>query len=144
MTVRLSWDPPRLLQSLIRFDTTNPPGDERDCIAYISGLLSEAGFDHNLLGRSPERPNLVARLKGQGRPPPLLFYGHVDVVSTDGQDWLHPPSEGKVVDGCIWGRGALDMKGGLSMMLAALVQAKAEALPLEGDVVLAVVGDEEG
>lgn len=136
--------PVEILQSLIRFDTTNPPGNEADCVAYVNSLLTRAGFETTLLAKDPNRPNLIARLKGQGNAPPLLLYGHVDVVTTLGQVWTHPPFEGVIVDGCVWGRGALDMKGGIAMMLAAFLKAKAEGLPTSGDVVLAILSDEEG
>ncbi len=135
--------PAELLQRLIRFDTTNPPGNEAECIAYINELLTEAGIKTTILARAPERPNLIARLSGQGNASPLLLYGHVDVVTTENQRWQHPPFEGKMVDGFIWGRGALDMKGGVAMMLAAFLRAKAEGAQLPGDVVLAIVSDEE-
>jgi acetylornithine deacetylase/succinyl-diaminopimelate desuccinylase-like protein len=78
-------NPVEMLQRLIRFDTTNPPGNERECIPYISNLLTEAGCDFTAVGSSPDRPNLIARLKGQGTAPPLLLYGHVDVVTTADQ-----------------------------------------------------------
>ncbi|MCX5995638.1 MAG: M20/M25/M40 family metallo-hydrolase [Chloroflexi bacterium] len=107
--------PVELLQSLIRFDTTNPPGNEAECVSYVNRLLSEAGFTTTLLAKDPNRPNLITRLKGQGSAPPLLLYGHVDVVTTLGQGWTYPPFEGKIVDGCVWGRGTLDMKGACSM-----------------------------
>ena len=135
--------PAELLQRLIQFDTTNPPGNESECISFINGLLSEAEIETNILSYTPERPNLIARLYGQGKVSPLLLYGHVDVVTTENQKWQHPPFEGKVADGFVWGRGALDMKGGVAMMLAAFLRAKAENLKLPGDVILTVVGDEE-
>ena len=136
--------PVEILQNLIRFDTTNPPGNEAECVAYVNKLLSEAGFTTILLAKTPNRPNLIARLKGQGSAPPLLLYGHVDVVTTLGQGWTHPPFEGAIVDGCVWGRGALDMKGGVAMMLSAFIRAKAEDLNPAGDIVLAILSDEEG
>jgi acetylornithine deacetylase/succinyl-diaminopimelate desuccinylase-like protein len=114
--------PAELLQRLIRFDTTNPPGNEAECIAYINELLTGAGIKTTILAKAPERPNLIARLSGQGSAPPLLLYGHVDVVTTENQKWQHPPFEGKAADGFIWGRGALDMKGGVAMMLAAFLR----------------------
>jgi len=137
-------DPVEMLQRLIRFDTTNPPGNERECVAYISNLLTEAGCDFTVVGISPDRPNLIARLKGQGTAPPLLLYGHVDVVTTADQTWQHPPFEGRLVDGYVWGRGALDMKSGIVMMLSAFLKAKTEGVHLPGDVILALVSDEEG
>ena len=136
--------PTELLQRLIRFDTTNPPGNEAECISFISDLLAGSGIKTTILSRTPERPNLIARLSGQGNASPLLLYGHVDVVTTENQKWQHPPFEAKVVDGFIWGRGALDMKGGIAMMLTAFLRAKIEELQLPGDVVLALVSDEEG
>jgi acetylornithine deacetylase/succinyl-diaminopimelate desuccinylase-like protein len=135
--------PAELLQNLIRFDTTNPPGNERQCIKYINGLLKDAGFETILVARTPERPNLIARLKGEGKAPPLLLYGHVDVVTVEGQQWTYPPFEGRLVDGYIWGRGALDMKSGVAMMLAAFLKARAEKATLPGDVIFCAVADEE-
>ncbi len=136
--------PVQLLQNLIRFDTSNPPGNETECIKYINGLLTGAGCETNVLAKVPDRPSLIARLKGQGNAPPLMLYGHVDVQITTNQTWQHPPFEGKIVDGYIWGRGALDMKGGVAMMLASFLRAKAEGLTPAGDVVLALLSDEEG
>ena len=135
--------PAELLQQLIRFNTTNPPGNEAECISYIKELLDAAGIDSTILARTPERPNLVARLPGAGNAPPLLLHGHVDVVTTENQKWQQPPFEGKMAGGFIWGRGALDMKGGVAMMLSAVLRAKAEGAELPGDVVLAIVSDEE-
>lgn len=135
--------PAALLQHLIRFDTTNPPGNEAACIAYINGLLTEAGIETTVKARDPNRPNLVARLKGRGEAAPLLLQGHVDVVTTANQDWQHPPFGGELIDGCVWGRGALDMKGAVAMMVSALLRAKAEGMSPPGDVLLAVLSDEE-
>jgi acetylornithine deacetylase/succinyl-diaminopimelate desuccinylase-like protein len=135
--------PAELLQRLIQFDTTNPPGNETVCITYINGLLTDAGIQTKVIEAKPGRPNLVARLPGAGTAPPLLLYGHVDVVTTVDQTWTHPPFAGELIDGYIWGRGALDMKGGVAMMLAAFLRAKAEGAAVPGDVVLAILCDEE-
>jgi acetylornithine deacetylase/succinyl-diaminopimelate desuccinylase-like protein len=135
--------PVEILQNLIRFDTTNPPGNEAPCIAYIDELLTVAGFETHILAREEPRANLVTRLPGQGLAPPLLMYGHVDVVTTADQPWTQPAFEGKLLNDYVWGRGALDMKGAVAMMLAALLRAKAEGFTPPGDVVLALVSDEE-
>ena len=135
--------PAELLQKLIQFNTTNPPGNEVECINYIDRLLKDAGIETKIFALDPNRPNLVARIKGEGRAAPILLYGHVDVVTTANQQWTHPPFEGKLVDGFIWGRGALDMKGGVAMMVAAFIRAKVENQKLPGDVILAIVSDEE-
>ncbi|MBC8100575.1 MAG: M20/M25/M40 family metallo-hydrolase [Armatimonadetes bacterium] len=135
--------PAELLQQFIRFDTTNPPGNEAACIAYIDGILRDAGFETTIVGKTPARTNLITRLKGAGEAPPLLIYGHVDVVPTAGQDWAQPPFGGDLVDGYIWGRGALDMKGADVMFMCALMRARAEGIVPPGDVILALVSDEE-
>jgi acetylornithine deacetylase/succinyl-diaminopimelate desuccinylase-like protein len=135
--------PVELLRELIRFDTTNPPGNERECISYIERLLSDAGLETVVRGREPDRPNLVARLRGRGNSPPLLLYGHVDVVTTANQQWQHPPFEAELLDGYVWGRGAIDMKGGIAMMLGALLRARARGLEPAGDVVFCALADEE-
>ena len=135
--------PVELLQNLIRFDTTNPPGKEGECIAYIYDLLKDAGCRPNVLAKQANRPNLITRLQGRGEAPPLLLYGHVDVVTTAHQGWSHPPFEGRIVDGYVWGRGALDMKGGVAMMLAAFLRAKAEGFEPAGDILFSVMSDEE-
>jgi len=135
--------PVELLQQLIRFDTTNPPGNEAECIGYLRGLLEEAGCDVELYAKEPSRPNLISRLVGRGDRVPLLLQGHVDVVTTSGQDWTRPPFGGELVDGFVWGRGALDMKGGVAMMVSAFLRAAREQTALPGDVVLCVLADEE-
>ena len=134
--------PAQLLQELIRFDTTNPPGAERACIEHIGALLTAEGIEWKTYGASPERPNLVARLPGGGGPG-LVLQGHVDVVTTVNQKWTRPPFSGDLVDGWIWGRGALDMKNGVAMMVSAFIRAKREAVILPGDLVLTVLADEE-
>lgn len=134
--------PTELLQQLIRFDTTNPPGDEAACVEFVRGLLGEAGIESELYEKVPGRPNLVARIEGGGRPP-LLLQGHVDVVTTAGQSWARPPFGGELVDGYVWGRGAVDMKGPVAMLVSAFVRAKQEGTELPGDVILAVLADEE-
>lgn len=136
-------NPVELLQNLLRFDTTNPPGDEAECIAYVDSLFQDAGIETVIAGRVENRPNLIARLKGRGEAPPLLMHGHVDVVTTANQNWQHDPFGGEIIDGYVWGRGALDMKGAVANMICALLRAKAEGFVPAGDIILAVVADEE-
>jgi acetylornithine deacetylase/succinyl-diaminopimelate desuccinylase-like protein len=136
-------NPAQLLQTLIRFDTTNPPGNEAACIGYLDELLREAGLATTILAKDPARPNLIARLPGNGNAPPLLLQGHVDVVSTAGQQWTHPPFAGIEHDGFIWGRGALDMKSGVAMMTSALLHLAQSGTTPNGDILLCVLSDEE-
>ena len=134
--------PVELLQELIRFDTTNPPGNEAACIDFLRAQLEEAGCETQTYEQEPGRPNLVSRLPG-GDAPPLLLQGHVDVVTTALQDWRHPPFAGVLEDGYVWGRGALDMKAGVAMLVHAFLRAKHEQVQLPGDLVLLVLSDEE-
>ncbi|MCB0062298.1 MAG: M20/M25/M40 family metallo-hydrolase, partial [Caldilineaceae bacterium] len=112
--------PVEILQTLVQMDTTNPPGNEVICINYLDGLLKEAGFETTILAKDPSRPNLIARLSGRGEAPALVMQGHVDVVTTVGQDWEQPPFSANIIDGVLWGRGSLDMKSGVTMMTTAV------------------------
>lgn len=136
-------NPVKLLQDLISFDTTNPPGNEDECIRYLYKLLTDAGIETRILGKNSSRTNLIARLKGSGSAPPFLMYGHIDVVTTEDQKWSHSPFSGTIADSCIYGRGALDMKGAVAMMVCALIKMKASKLNPPGDIILCIVGDEE-
>jgi acetylornithine deacetylase/succinyl-diaminopimelate desuccinylase-like protein len=135
--------PAELLQRLIRFNTTNPPGSEAMCVSYLRDLLTSAGIECTLFARDSARPNLIARLPGQGRSAALLLYGHVDVVTTEHQRWTYDPFAAEEHEGFIWGRGALDMKSGIAMMVSAVLRARASGLTPPGDVVLAILSDEE-
>ena len=132
-----------LLGDLIRFDTTNPPGNESACVAHVRRMLEEAGVETRIVAKDDARPNLIARVRGAGEASPLLLYGHVDVVTTSGQDWTHPPFGGELVDGWVWGRGALDMKGGVAMIVDAFLRAARGEIRPRGDVMLAILSDEE-
>jgi acetylornithine deacetylase/succinyl-diaminopimelate desuccinylase-like protein len=135
--------PAELLRQLIRFDTTNPPGSEGACLQHLKDLFDSRGVPAQMLGSSPDRPNLVVRVPGRAEAPPLLMQGHVDVVTTVGQDWSRPPFGGDLVGGWVWGRGALDMKGGVAMMVTALLRSVDDGRPPAGDVVLCCLADEE-
>jgi acetylornithine deacetylase/succinyl-diaminopimelate desuccinylase-like protein len=132
-----------LLQTLIRYDTTNPPGNERECAVYCRDVLQAVGIHADLMGDDSDRVNVISRQRGAGNAPPLLLYGHIDVVPTAAQPWDVPPFEGRLQDGYVWGRGALDMKGGVAMMMDAVMRAHTEDIDLPGDVILALVSDEE-
>jgi acetylornithine deacetylase/succinyl-diaminopimelate desuccinylase-like protein len=132
-----------ILQNLIRFNTTNPPGNEAECIQYIAELLRGAGLEPDIFVLEEPRQNLVCRLPGKGEAPPLMLYGHVDVVTTAGQNWSHDPFAGEIADGYVWGRGAIDMKGELTMFLTAFMRMKAEGITPAGDILFVALSDEE-
>ncbi len=137
-----------LLQKLIRFDTVNPPGTERAAQEYLRDYLTEAGFECELLGAEPERPNLVARLRaadGTDPGPTLCYLSHVDTVLANAEEWsAHGPWSGDLADGCIWGRGALDMKSQTAVEIAAAVGlARSGWRPARGELLIVAVVDEE-
>jgi len=133
----------QILKQLIRFDTSNPPGNEASCIRYLKDLCDTAGLETQIIAKDPERPNLIARLKGNGSAPPLLLQGHVDVVTTQGQSWTQPPFEAVESEGFLWGRGALDMKSGVSMMLSSLLKLKEQNISPHADIIFCAMSDEE-
>ncbi len=132
-----------LLQDLLRFDTTNPPGNETPCVEYIAAMLRREGIEPVVLESAPGRGNLIARLRGDGSLPPLLLMGHVDVVPAEADKWKHPPFAGELIDGMLWGRGATDMKQMVAMELMTLVLLQRERVPLQRDVILMANADEE-
>ncbi len=133
-----------LLQRLIRFNTVNPPGAERECQEYLAGILHDAGFEVELLGRTEERPNLVARLRGEQDGPRLVLLSHVDTVLADPDDWQHDPWSGEIADGELWGRGAQDMKNHTAAEVMAAVSLVREGWrPARGELMVITTVDEE-
>ncbi len=134
-----------LLQALIRFNTVNPPGDERAAQEHTAALLREAGFEVTLLGRTEERPNLVARLKGEADGPTLCLLSHMDTVLAKASEWQRDPWSGDIdEDGVLWGRGALDMKSQTAAEVAAAISlARSGWRPARGELKVVVVVDEE-
>jgi acetylornithine deacetylase/succinyl-diaminopimelate desuccinylase-like protein len=141
----------QLCSDLIRIDTTNPgdhsgPG-ERAAAEYVAERLSEAGLQPQLFESRPGRASVVARIEGADPPdrkrPALLVHGHLDVVPADAGDWQVHPFSGEIRDGCVWGRGAVDMKDMDAMTLAVVRQRLAEGRRPPRDIVLAFVADEE-
>jgi acetylornithine deacetylase/succinyl-diaminopimelate desuccinylase-like protein len=133
-----------VLQRLIRFNTVNPPGNERPALEYLESYLGSAGFETALLGAKEDRPNLVATLAGAADGSTLGFLGHVDTVLADASEWSHDPWSGDVADGFVWGRGALDMKSQVAAEAAGAVSLAASGWrPARGRLRLMFVCDEE-
>jgi acetylornithine deacetylase/succinyl-diaminopimelate desuccinylase-like protein len=133
-----------VLQRLIRFNTVNPPGDEREAIEYLRDLLADAGFECELLAQDDARPNLVARLPGADDGPVLGYLGHVDTVLATPSEWRHEPWSGDLEDGFLWGRGAIDMKSQVAAeVVAAAALARRGWRPARGELKVMCVADEE-
>jgi acetylornithine deacetylase/succinyl-diaminopimelate desuccinylase-like protein len=137
-----------LASDLIRIDSTNPgdhcgPG-ERAVAEHVAGLLAEVGLEPTVLESHPKRTSVVTRIPGEDSSrPALLIHGHLDVVPADPADWQVHPLSGEIVDGCVWGRGAVDMKDMDAMILAVVRQRLREGRRPPRDIVLAFLADEE-
>jgi acetylornithine deacetylase/succinyl-diaminopimelate desuccinylase-like protein len=142
--VNLREEATSLLQRLIRFNTVNPPGNEFEAQTFLSHLLEEAGFECELVGATPDRPNLIARLSGATEGRTLAYLCHVDTVLANPDEWTVDPWSGELRDDFVWGRGALDMKGQVACEVAAAAAlARSGWRPRQGTLKLIVTCDEE-
>ncbi len=131
------------LQALIRIVTVNPPGNETEAANYLARVAAEAGIVHEVAGGQPGRDNFVARLPGNGGGRPVLLLAHTDVVGVERDQWARDPFGGELVDGYVWGRGAVDTKNQVAAHLMVLLLLKREGLTLTRDVIMAASADEE-
>ncbi len=131
-----------LLQDLLRLNTVNPPGNETIAAELLRDYLARSGIPCELVGRSPDRLNLIARLPG-GNGPSLAFLAHTDTVRADPEEWARDPWSGELVDGEVWGRGALDMKNQVAASAVAFASLWREGFRPPGDLILALTADEE-
>ncbi len=133
-----------LCRDLIRIDTSNPTSTERGAAEYVAGKLEEVGLQTQLFESAPGRASVVTRVEGADRSrPALLIHGHLDVVPADAADWSVDPFAGEIRDGCLWGRGAVDMKDMDAMTLAVVRDRLRSGRKPARDLVLAFVADEE-
>jgi acetylornithine deacetylase/succinyl-diaminopimelate desuccinylase-like protein len=132
----------QLLQELLRQNTVNPPGNEIRAANVLWDYFARDGIEIELYAREPERPNVVARLRG-GDGPSLAFLSHTDTVLADPEEWDRDPWSGDVVDEEVWGRGALDMKGQVAASAVAFASLVREGFRPSGDLIFISVADEE-
>jgi succinyl-diaminopimelate desuccinylase len=126
-----------LLARLIGIETCDPPGGEIEIARLVRGYLDDHGIDAELDEFAPGRANVVARLKGDGGRPGLIFSAHFDTVPVGAQPWSHGPFAAEVVGGRLYGRGASDMKSGMAAMIRAAVALRQSNAALAGDLILA-------
>ena len=141
---RLEAETVQHFQALLRLDTSNPPGNEVLAVEYLKRVLEQEGIATQVFASDPKRPNLVARLRGNGKKRPILVMGHTDVVTVDPKKWTHPPFGAVRDGGYIYGRGAVDDKDNLVaglMLMLTLNRAKAA---LDRDVIFLAESGEEG
>lgn len=133
------------LQKLLRLNTMSPPGNEMIAADYIAEAIRDAGIDNvQVLESAPNRANVVARLNSAnptGRP--IVLMGHIDVVTVEPDKWDHDPFGGEIIDGELWGRGALDMKSQVAAELAVFIALNEQDVALQRDVIFVAFADEE-
>ena len=134
----------RHFRALLQFDTSDPPGRELPAARYLQDVLEAEGIPVEMLSVDPERPNVVARLKGDGSEEPLLIMAHTDVVNVDPEKWTFPPFSATVDDGYVYGRGAVDDKDNLATALLVMLELKRQNVPLSRDVIFLAESGEEG
>ena len=132
-----------LLRRMLRFDTTNLPGNELPLARDLAEELQAEGFEPEVLVSGEGRGNLALRCKGDGTRRPLLLLSHLDVVPAEAGQWTHPPFAGEVADGYVWGRGAIDSKLTTAVQLEVVRLCRRLKLPLQRDLVLVAAADEE-
>jgi acetylornithine deacetylase/succinyl-diaminopimelate desuccinylase-like protein len=118
-------------QAIIRLDSTDPPGNEKPVVDYLKQVLEAEGIPVEIFAMEPNRPNLVARIKGTGSKKPLLIVGHTDTVNVDPKKWSHPPFSADREGGWVYGRGTVDDKDNVAatMMAAPTNVQRSEVLP---------------
>ena len=139
--------PPSALEvtrQLLRFDTINPPGQERSCAEYLGRLLEGGGFEVGFYEFAEARTSLVARLGGGDDRPPLCFTGHIDTVPLGAQPWSADPFSGEIEDGKLYGRGSSDMKSGVAAFVIAALGLARLSRPAGGLVLVITAGEETG
>ena len=134
----------RHFTQLIKFDTSDPPGNEAPAAEYLRQVLEQEGIAVEVFSLEPHRPNVVARLKGTGKRRPLLVMGHTDVVNVDPKKWSHPPFGAVRDGGYIYGRGTVDDKDNVVAALMAMLTLKRSKMPLDRDVIFLAEAGEEG
>ena len=134
----------RHFQAILRFDTSNPPGNEKLVVDYLKSVLDGEGIETKVFALDPQRPNLVARLRGSGKKRPVLIMGHTDVVTVDPAKWKHPPFSATREGGYVYGRGTLDDKPSVAAGLMTMLQLKRMKIPLDRDVIFLAEASEEG
>ena len=133
-----------LTRELLRFQTINPPGQERECAEYLGKLLEGGGFQTELHEFADARTSLIARYPGTAGTPPICLTGHIDTVPLGAMPWTQDPFAGDIWEGKLYGRGSSDMKSGVAAFVVAALRLTASSRPASGLVLVITAGEETG
>jgi acetylornithine deacetylase/succinyl-diaminopimelate desuccinylase-like protein len=134
----------RHFQAILRIDSSDPPGNEAPVVEYLKSVLEREGIETKVFALDPKRPNLVARLRGNGKKRPVLIMAHTDVVTVDPAKWKHPAFSATREGGYVYGRGAVDDKDNVVACLIIMLTLKRMNAPLDRDVIFLAEAGEEG
>jgi acetylornithine deacetylase/succinyl-diaminopimelate desuccinylase-like protein len=145
---QLNWTPYQdmaveLIQQYLRVDTSNPPGNELRAAKFFKEIFDREKIESGIFEYEPGRANIIARLKGNGSKRPVILLSHMDVVTADPAQWRVDPFSGQIIEGYIYGRGALDMKSEGLLHLMTMIMLAREKPPLSRDVIFLATADEE-
>jgi len=133
-----------LAQKMVKIDSQNPPGNEKELADFMSSLLQAIGLEIHEYDFKPNRPNVVSILKPEGVSKTLIFNGHLDTVPFGNlSDWSIPPLSGLIKDGKLFGRGSTDMKSSIAAFVCALKTILEDKTDISGGVLIALTSDEE-
>src|SRR5215471_17771522 len=134
----------RHYRAIVQIDTSGPPNFEAPAVDYLKKVLEAEGIPVQIFAKDPKRPNLVARIKGNGTKRPVLIMAHTDVVGVQPEKWSHPAFSADIADGFVYGRGTIDDKDNVTAALMTMLLLKRLNLPLDRDVIFLAEAGEEG
>ncbi|MFM8911752.1 MAG: M20 family metallopeptidase, partial [Flammeovirgaceae bacterium] len=133
----------RHFQAMLRINSSTATGTEAPVVDYLKTVLKKEGITTQIFANDPKHPNLVARVKGNGKKKPLLLMAHTDVVSVDSTKWIHPPFSATREKGYVYGRGSVDDKDNVVAALMVMLQLKRLNITLDRDVIFLAESGEE-
>lgn len=137
------YDAVQIVRDFLRINTTNPPGNEEEAIYFLEDLLRNENIECRIFSPLPKRANLLARIEGKKRGKPVILLSHIDVVPANASEWDADPFGGEVIEGFIYGRGAIDMKAQAICQLLAFVLYHQAGIVPERDIIYLATCDEE-
>ena len=133
----------QLTRQFLRIDTSNPPGNEEKAVIFLEAILKKASIDSTIYSSSPGRANIMARIEGKKKGKPIILLSHIDVVPAKEDEWDADPFGGELINGFVYGRGAIDMKTQALCQLLAFIRYGKDGVTPERDMIYLATCDEE-
>ena len=133
----------QLVRQFLRIDTSNPPGNEEKAVLFLEAILKKEGINSRIYSPSPGRANIMARIEGKKKGKPVILLSHIDVVPAKEDEWDTDPFGGELINGFVYGRGAIDMKTQALCQLLAFIRYARDGVTPERDIIYLATCDEE-